>query len=342
MDALRLPQQPLFDAVVGNPPWIRIHHLEANVREYARSHFETAAGMFDLSHTFIEQAIRLLKPGGSFVLLVPSAIASQPSATPLRNFLDGECVWALEPVAENPFLGKIGVNPAVLKGTKGATSCSEPTNERRSAKSACLADVAEVTTGAATGANRIFLVDGDTADRWNIEPDVLRPVVRGRDVDSSGWAIPRTQILWPYEETLEGKWSLAPLSAWPKARRYLERHRKRLTDRQRLRDQIERRPQTWYRFIDARGVRPLECTYRVVVPDIFLDPAYAILTDPRAVVLNTCFEVRPLAGQEAALQRAIAHPEFWNRLTARSRRLSNGYRRTSVAELRGLDMRGLV
>ncbi|MBI2909751.1 MAG: N-6 DNA methylase [Chloroflexi bacterium] len=53
-----------FDLVIGNPPYVRIQTLDRQEADYYRRNFATAFGSFDIYILFIEQAIRLLKPGG--------------------------------------------------------------------------------------------------------------------------------------------------------------------------------------------------------------------------------------------------------------------------------------
>jgi hypothetical protein len=58
-----------FDVIVGNPPYVRQETLGEAFKHYAQQRFTTYAGTADLYIYFIEQAHRLLKPGGYFGMI---------------------------------------------------------------------------------------------------------------------------------------------------------------------------------------------------------------------------------------------------------------------------------
>lgn len=61
-----------FDAVVGNPPYVRIQDLGRGLAEWCRAHYETASGSFDVYLPFIERGVKLLGPEGRLGYIVPS------------------------------------------------------------------------------------------------------------------------------------------------------------------------------------------------------------------------------------------------------------------------------
>jgi hypothetical protein len=166
-----------------------------------------------------------------------------------------------------------------------------------------------------------------------MEKAALRQVIRGRDIARERQHATRSplRLIWPYRPG-GGKWVLDDLSACPNVRTYLEQHRELLASRPRLAFTIKRNPSTWYRFIDPG--RSHRCGVRIAVADIFRDPAFAVVEGPLVATMNTCFEIVPKPGQEGGVLRALEDHHFWERLYLRSRSLRNGYRRTSVKELR--------
>jgi hypothetical protein len=92
-----------FDAVVGNPPWDMVRgdsgenstrlerrgearHLTDFVRESGIYKVETRAHA-NRYQLFVERAVRLVRAGGRVGLVLPSGIASDAGAAPLRRFL---------------------------------------------------------------------------------------------------------------------------------------------------------------------------------------------------------------------------------------------------------------
>ena len=84
-----------FDAVVGNPPFIRYQYLPAEQQKLAEKIF----GQLKLSFTkhtnawvpFVLASIRLLRPGGRLAMVIPSEIFHIPHAQSLRRYLAEQC-----------------------------------------------------------------------------------------------------------------------------------------------------------------------------------------------------------------------------------------------------------
>lgn len=84
-----------FDAVVGNPPFVRYQYLPATFQIEAEQIFATLECKFT-KHTnawvpFVLAAIALLRPGGRLAMVVPSEIIHVLHAQSLRTFLASQC-----------------------------------------------------------------------------------------------------------------------------------------------------------------------------------------------------------------------------------------------------------
>lgn len=84
-----------FDAVVGNPPFIRYQYLPAAQQLLAEKIFGQLQLPFT-KHTnawvpFVLAAIRLLRPGGRLAMVIPSEIFHIPHAQSLRRYLAEQC-----------------------------------------------------------------------------------------------------------------------------------------------------------------------------------------------------------------------------------------------------------
>jgi len=76
-----------FDAVVGNPPYLRATSIPKELRELCRKEFVSAIGSYDLFVPFVEHAIRLLKPGGRFGQIVSNKICVSDYSKKIREIL---------------------------------------------------------------------------------------------------------------------------------------------------------------------------------------------------------------------------------------------------------------
>jgi hypothetical protein len=76
-----------FDAVVGNPPYIRIQSLDRELARWCRDRYEVAFGSFDAYIVFIERAVGLLSPGGRLGFIVPNKFLKLDAGRKLREQL---------------------------------------------------------------------------------------------------------------------------------------------------------------------------------------------------------------------------------------------------------------
>lgn len=63
-----------FDAVIGNPPYIRVQEIGRDVAGYCRARFESARGSFDAYVVFLERGLSLLAPHGRLGFIVPNKL----------------------------------------------------------------------------------------------------------------------------------------------------------------------------------------------------------------------------------------------------------------------------
>lgn len=336
-DALELGEDKKYDFIIGNPPWIRLHHLDPATRSNLRSKFVTAKGAFDISYLFIEKALRLLTAGGELAFVVPRGIKSQPAAATLRTLLSNNGKWSITRLTGNCFRQSIGIAPALLRFTK--TRNRSYSKQAPTENNGTLGDVAIITNGAATGANPLFLVDENLITKKQLEHSRLRPVIRGRNISTKTRDPQFTseQVIWPYVKRND-HWELDGLSQSPHLEEHLEDYRMALTSRQRLLDFIRAHPSQWYRYIDPGRTGDLYVGLRIVMPVIFREPLFALIEDSKAIVLNSCIEILPKPGHEDKVLAVFSNDNFWSALRDASRVLSNDYRRTSVTELRSIPL----
>jgi adenine-specific DNA-methyltransferase len=93
--ALTRLMAPAFDAVVGNPPFIRYQYLEPELQGRAEQLFAHFKLPFT-KHTnawvsFVIASLALLRPGGRLAMVVPAELLHVLHAQSLRNFLGSQC-----------------------------------------------------------------------------------------------------------------------------------------------------------------------------------------------------------------------------------------------------------
>jgi hypothetical protein len=75
-----------FDAVIGNPPYIRQESL-SDLKQYFGSHYEAFDGVADIYAYFMEKGVKLLRTGGLFSIIVSSSFLRATYAQALRSTL---------------------------------------------------------------------------------------------------------------------------------------------------------------------------------------------------------------------------------------------------------------
>ncbi|MGC1375216.1 MAG: N-6 DNA methylase [Anaerolineales bacterium] len=85
-----------FDIVIGNPPYVRIQTLDKGEVEYFNQNFVSATGNYDIYVLFVEQALKLLKPGGVMGFILPNKFMQVDYGIGLRKLL-----------SDNQFIDKV-------------------------------------------------------------------------------------------------------------------------------------------------------------------------------------------------------------------------------------------
>ncbi len=81
-----------FDFVVGNPPYIRIHNLDASTREVLKQNFMFSAGTIDIYLSFFEMGFKMLNKNGFLGYITPNSYLHNASYNLFRAYLKHEKV----------------------------------------------------------------------------------------------------------------------------------------------------------------------------------------------------------------------------------------------------------
>ncbi len=84
-----MPKRP--SAVIGNPPWVRPHHLESDLKRRLARRFDTYRAKSDLYACFVQSALEQLPPSGALGFVLSAAWLRLDSYAPLRRLLLDLC-----------------------------------------------------------------------------------------------------------------------------------------------------------------------------------------------------------------------------------------------------------
>jgi hypothetical protein len=330
-----------FDLVIGNPPWLRSEAIPADARKqltgryrWWRTRGHGYGNSPDLAVAFLERAFELASPNGVVAMLIPAKIVSAGYGAAARHALASTTtlhivadltesagpefdatVYPLALIASKtsaPPGHRVRTALALTKadGVEQSELCGGgpwilvPSRIRRVVASLerdhpKIGDSLTCHLGLKTGLNRIFL--NPPAE---VEPEVLRWAVRGRDVRAFRCEC-RLRLLWTHDAT-----GLPRRELPPGATAYLRAHDVEL----RARRDFQGGP-AWVVF----RARPATARYRVVWADLARRLTALSLTtrrDRQRIPLNSCYIV-PLKNAAEADALAAWLNSTWMRATAR-------------------------
>jgi len=103
-----------FDAVIGNPPYVRQELLGSFFKDYAKETYETYAGTADLYTYFIERGVKILKPSGLFGIIVANKWLRARYGKPLRQWLKQQAILEITDFGDLPVFHDATTYPCIL------------------------------------------------------------------------------------------------------------------------------------------------------------------------------------------------------------------------------------
>jgi len=111
-----------FDAVIGNPPYVRQETLGENFKSYAQKSYSVYAGTADLYVYFIEQSHRLLGENGFFSFIVANKWMRANYGLPLRRWLKQQQIEEITDFGDLPVFESATTYPCILRLSKKAST----------------------------------------------------------------------------------------------------------------------------------------------------------------------------------------------------------------------------
>ena len=110
-----------FDAVIGNPPYVRQETLGQAFKAYAKKTYDTYAGTADLYTYFIERGVNLLGEGGAFSIIVANKWLRARYGKPLRAWLKKQAIREIIDFGDLPVFQQATTYPCIVTiGKDGA------------------------------------------------------------------------------------------------------------------------------------------------------------------------------------------------------------------------------
>jgi hypothetical protein len=110
-----------FDAVIGNPPYVRQEML-GDSKPYLQNHYSVYQGTADLYVYFIEKSISLLQPGGLFSFIVANKWMRANYGKPLRKWMKQQHIVEIADFGDLPVFQQATTYPCILVIKKSSSS----------------------------------------------------------------------------------------------------------------------------------------------------------------------------------------------------------------------------
>jgi hypothetical protein len=110
-----------FDAVIGNPPYVKLHNIEKKSLAYYFGRYETAEKKCDLYAFFIERVLGSLRKGGILGYITSNTWLNLDSFTNLRRIICKDNTLVKIATLENPF-AQVTVAPVIFFVRMGSES----------------------------------------------------------------------------------------------------------------------------------------------------------------------------------------------------------------------------
>jgi len=110
----RLGEQAGFDAVVGNPPYVRVQRIGHEYSDYLFTHYETCSRKIDLSLAFLERSLQLSSREGLAGFISSSQWLSTDYGEAARRYMGDGKVVRIADFGSLPVFDDVSTYPAIF------------------------------------------------------------------------------------------------------------------------------------------------------------------------------------------------------------------------------------
>jgi len=103
-----------FDAIVGNPPYVRVQRIDATTSKYIYQRYKTPTSKADLSLIFMERALELINPTGLVGYIVTSQWLTTDYGSKMREYLANGRARRIMDFGSLPVFANVDTYPAIV------------------------------------------------------------------------------------------------------------------------------------------------------------------------------------------------------------------------------------
>ena len=215
-----------FDYIIGNPPYVRIHNIEPEVKKQIQD-FEFCFGMYDLYYAFYEYGLKCLNKNGVLLYISPSGFIKNASGIKIRNYIEqNNILQYFEDFSHDQKFQGYSTYTCIIKLGMGDNIKIPWTNSREKIG----LSFTSLQNGLATLADKIFI-----ADSFDLEPECLRPIIKA--------------------STGEQKWCIFPPKTEEELKQYPKTYQYLLNNKELLQNRSIKGKTLWFEFGRTQGLK---------------------------------------------------------------------------------------
>jgi adenine-specific DNA-methyltransferase len=280
-----------FDAIIGNPPYIRVQHLDHNLIDYYKSNYSSFFQKADIYLLFIEKALTILNQNRSLSFINPTLFMSSDYGQGLREYLTNYQVSRVVDFGDLPvfeeaitytgifFIKKASPEYMEFKKVESLVDINSRLNDEhyeiftqsnfgkenwvlksdkhnrllsKLSSKPILGDIAIVNSGCFTGYDKAFFVDDDTIGKYELEEEIIKPIIMGKEPKKYNLQKPVKKSIYPYKMGSENQTELIEedsfKAAYPNCYEYLTQFKSNLENRMDSRRTFKEMGRPWYSY----------------------------------------------------------------------------------------------
>lgn len=361
-----------FDFVIGNPPYIRIHNLEEETREFLKKNFQFSTGVLDIYISFFEMGLKLLNQTGKLGYITPNSFLHNTSYKPFREYLKHQkniqeicdfksnkvfngfstytAITILDKAYSNDFfcykelisekMEEVNqIKFSDLKSQKWAFSCEENSDFLANlfkGKNNSLKDFFDIQYGFATLRDKIFIGNYQRIDEekgWFNGFEVEKSILK-KIVKGSRYKGDEAQVEWILFPYEKQGQRYFPISEEKLQSEYPKAYQYLLHHKEELEKRDMDKGALWYEFGRSQGVQSSHKEKIVVSPLVNGSVNYHKLSEDIFVYSGIFITQKNNLSDWSLIENVLQSEEFFKYIRLTGKDFSGGYKSISTKQLK--------